>query len=143
MCFANGPGGALLIGIEDGEAHPPASQRIDPALLDTLRKRVGELTVNAQVQPELHRDENDGEYVVLTIARSIGVASTRDGRFFVRVGDSCQPIVGDDVMRLATERPAIPWEGITALCVAREVAEAGKVQRWPQESERLIASRRR
>jgi ATP-dependent DNA helicase RecG len=44
--FANAQGGSLLIGIEDKEVFPPAGQRIKPELLDNLRKRITELTVN-------------------------------------------------------------------------------------------------
>jgi hypothetical protein len=51
VCFANGAGGTLLIGIEDDADAPSATQRIDPGLLDRIRKRVGELTVNVQVAP--------------------------------------------------------------------------------------------
>ena len=41
VCFANGAGGRLLIGIEDGEVLPPVGQIVLPELLDRLRKRVG------------------------------------------------------------------------------------------------------
>ena len=37
VCFANGQGGRLLIGIEDGEILPPPDQAINPELLDTCR----------------------------------------------------------------------------------------------------------
>ncbi len=127
VCFANGAGGALHIGIEDDADAPPPTQRIDPGLLDKLRRRVGELTVNVQVVPELRRHDNGGEYVVLAIPRAAGVASTSDGRYFLRVGDTCRPVVGDDVMRLATERPAVPWETVTSLGVATAMADAAKV----------------
>ena len=127
VCFANGAGGTILIGIEDGADAPPSSQRVDPALLDRIRKRVGELTVNVQVVPELKRHENGGEYITLTIPRASGVASTSDGRYFLRVGDTCRPIVGDDVMRLAVERPATPWEEMTSQSVSRADADAAKV----------------
>jgi ATP-dependent DNA helicase RecG len=130
VCFANGAGGTLLIGIEDGEDAPSPVQRIDPALLDSIRKRVGEVTVNVQVLPELQRHENGGEYVVLTIPRSAGVASTSDGRYFLRVGDTCRPVVGDDVLRLANERPAMPWESMTSLGVARAGVDAEKRASW-------------
>jgi ATP-dependent DNA helicase RecG len=43
VCFANGAGGTLLVGIEDEADAPPPGQRIDPSLLDRIRKRVGEL----------------------------------------------------------------------------------------------------
>ena len=51
VCFANGSGGQLLIGINDGDVHPPASQRIVPALLDRIRKCISELTVNVRALP--------------------------------------------------------------------------------------------
>ena len=53
VCFANGQGGRLLIGIEDGETLPPAEQKIEVAELERLRKRIGELTVNVQVLPRI------------------------------------------------------------------------------------------
>ncbi len=56
VCFANGAGGELLVGLEDGEAHPPPAQRVDRALLDQIRKRVAELTVNVEVLPEIRLD---------------------------------------------------------------------------------------
>lgn len=127
VCFANAAGGTLLLGIEDDTEAPPADQRVEPALLDRIRKRVGELTVNVQVVPELKRHENGGEYIALTVPRATGIASTSDGRYFLRVGDTCRPIVGDDVMRLANERPATPWEEMTSLRVPRASADAAKV----------------
>ncbi len=130
VCFANGAGGQLLIGIEDDETHPPAGQHIDPGLLDRIRKRIGELTVNVQVLPELRRDDNGGEYVCVTVPRSVGVASTSGGRYFMRIGDTCRPVVGDDVLRLANERPAMPWEAMTTLGVPRSALEPVKVAAW-------------
>ena len=126
VCFANGAGGHLLIGIEDGETLPPAAQIVPPELLDRLRKRIGELTVNVQALPSLQCAANGGEYIELTIDRSPAVASTRDGRYFLRVGDTCQPVLGDDVLRLANERPGRPWEAMDS-GVSRNAAAPGKL----------------
>lgn len=128
VCFANAAGGRLLIGIEDGESLPPDSQRIQPALLDTLRKRIGELTVNVQVAPEIVTAENGGQFIELSVARSVGVASTSDGRYFLRVGDACQPVRGDEVLHLLNDRPAVPWETMTSLAVPLADADPGKVK---------------
>lgn len=38
VCFANGAGGRLLIGIEDGEALPPAGQILRNLLLPRLMR---------------------------------------------------------------------------------------------------------
>lgn len=143
VAFANGSGGQILIGIEDKETRPTPDQRINPAVLDGIRKRVGELTVNVQALPELRRAANGGEYIVLTVPRSIGVASTSDGRFFLRVGDTCRPIVGDEVLRLANERPATPWETMTALGVPRADIDTKKLGKWTagiRASDRVKAS---
>lgn len=126
VCFANSAGGQLLIGIEDASELPPAEQRIEPGLLDILRRRVQELAVNVIVAPRLVTAENGGQYVELTVAKAFGVASTSDGRYFLRVGDSCQPVLGDDVMRLLNERPGAPWEALSNLQVPRTAVDAGK-----------------
>lgn len=110
VCFANGAGGRLLIGMEDGEVLPPAGQVVPHEVLDRLRKRIGELTVNVQALPSLQRAANGGEFIELVIERSPSVASTSDGRYFLRVSDTCLPVLGDDVLRLANERPGRPWE---------------------------------
>ena len=123
VCFANAVGGCLHIGMEDGENLPPPDQRVAPDLLTRLRKRIGELTVNVEVVPEIKVASNGGEYMVVRIARSVGPASTADGRYFQRVGDTCRPVVGDDVVRLLTDRPGVPWESLTTMQVLVEQAD--------------------
>ena len=131
VCFANGAGGRLLIGIEDGQPLPPPDQTVPPELLDRLRKRIGELTVNVQALPSVQRAANGGEFIELVIDRSPSVASTKDGRYFLRVGDTCQPVQGDDVLRLANERPGRPWEVMDS-GVPRGAADAGKLAEFVQ-----------
>lgn len=127
VAFANAVGGRLLIGIDDGEPAPPSAQRIPAELPDTLRRRIGELTVNVALQVAVAKANNGGEFLEVTIARSPNVASTADGRFFLRLADASCPVLGDDVMRLASERSALPWETLTTLQVPRSQTEAAKV----------------
>ena len=72
-----------------------------------------------------------GEFIELAIDRSPAVASTRDGRYFLRVGDTCQPVLGDDVLRLANERPGRPWEAMDG-GVPRGAADTDKLARFVQ-----------
>lgn len=58
VCFANGSGGRILVGIEDGAAGPLPEQRIHGELLDRIRKRIGEMTVNVDVAAEVRTDAN-------------------------------------------------------------------------------------
>lgn len=129
VAFANADGGCLLIGIEDGEEMPPVGQIVPKDLPDRIRKRVAELTVNVQALPALRTAPNGGEFIELAVERSANVASTRDGRYYLRVGDTCQPIVGDDVLRLANERTGRSWEMMDSR-VSRLVADPGQVARF-------------
>jgi len=129
VSFANGSGGRLLIGIEDGEILPPTGQALSPDLLDRLRKRIGELTVNVQALPSKQQAENGGEYVELLVPRSPNVASTSDGRYFLRIADTCVPVVGDDVLRLANERPGHSWEAMDS-SVDRKLVDTGMLARF-------------
>ena len=69
VCFANGAGGKLQIGIEDGETQPPPGQLVPVELLDRLRKRIAELTVNVQALPTVNSGANGGEFVELIVER--------------------------------------------------------------------------
>lgn len=127
IAFANASGGQLLLGIEDGQDEPPACQRIPPELPDTLRRKLVERTVNVTVLPDVMTAPNGGQFIALRIPRALSVASTTDGRYFLRVADQSKPVTGDDVLRLATERAALPWETQTTLQLPR--AEADPAQR--------------
>lgn len=127
VAFANATGGRLLIGVEDGEEQPPHDQRIPADLPDTLRRKVAERTVNVAVLPQVATAANGGEYLELRITRSPAVASTTDGRYFLRVADQSKPITGDDVMRLANERSALPWETQTTLNIS--IADVDQAKR--------------
>ncbi len=129
VAFANASGGRLLIGIEDGQDIPPARQCIPSELIDTLRRKLAERTVNVTVLPDIHVAANGGQYVEMSIPRSTSVASTTDGRYFLRVADQSKPVTGDDVMRLASERAALPWETQTKLRIRRSEVDAFKIGR--------------
>lgn len=129
VCFANGSGGRILIGIEDGETLPPAAQRVPSELPDRLRRRISELTVNVQALPTIQVAPNGGELIELAVERSPAVSSTSDGRYFLRVGDTCVPVLGDDVLRLASERPGRPWEAMES-GVAGSAADPDKLAQF-------------
>ena len=139
VCFANGAGGRLLIGIEDGEGLPPSAQTVAPDLIEKLRKRIGELTVNVQALPSLKRAANGGQFIELAVDRSPSVASTSDGRYFLRVGDTCVPVLGDDVLRLANERPGRPWEAMDGgvPCAAADADKLARFVRGIRSSDRV------
>lgn len=143
VAFANATGGQLLLGIEDGEDQPPAGQRIPAELPDTLRRKLAERTVNVTVLPDVVTAANGGEFVALRVPRSLAVASTTDGRYYLRVSDQSRPVTGDEVLRLASERAALPWETQTTLQLPRTDADPAQQQALLQAlraSDRVKAS---
>jgi ATP-dependent DNA helicase RecG len=128
VCFANAAGGRLLIGVEDDADAPPPGQRIAPELLDNLCKRIGELTVNVQVHAQCKTADNGAEYVELWVARAVGVASTSDGRYYLRVADVCKPVLGDDILALLNDRPILPWETMAMPGEPLSSVDAGKAR---------------
>jgi ATP-dependent DNA helicase RecG len=128
VAFANASGGRLLIGIEDHDEEPPAGQTVPPALPDTLARKIAERTVNVMALPQIIKAPNGGEYIELQVPRANAVASTSSGRYFLRVADQSKPVTGDDVMRLAIERTASPWETQTSLQVPVSEADPAKTE---------------
>ncbi|TVT53986.1 MAG: ATP-dependent DNA helicase [Azoarcus sp. PHD] len=132
IAFANATGGRLLLGIEDGQDAPPAGQHIPADLSDTVRRKLAERTVNVTVLPHVVTASNGGQYIELRISRALAVASTTDGRYFLRVADQSRPVTGDDVMRLASERSALPWETQITLHIPRGEVDAAKLKKLLQ-----------
>lgn len=92
VAFANATGGHLLIGIEDDHSIPPADQQIPVDLPDTLRRKLAERTVNVMVLSNILTAANGGQYIDLSIPHATAVASTTDGRYFLRVADQSKPV---------------------------------------------------
>jgi ATP-dependent DNA helicase RecG len=109
--FANATGGVILLGIEDGHDQPPSNQRVPDDLIDQLRKRISQITINVSVVPILRTDPNGGEYIEIRIHPNLqGIASTSDGRYFQRVADETHRLLPDDLARLIADRGSFVWE---------------------------------
>lgn len=112
VCLANAQGGYLLLGIEDKEKLPPKEQKINQDEMNTVIKTLRSLTDSVGlVNPEIKTHENGGEYFIIQIYPSMKtIATTSDGKVFIRVGDECTPIKGEELTRLAHEKGAFQWE---------------------------------
>lgn len=109
--FANAAGGIILLGVEDGEDHAPASQRIDDALPDRLRKRITQITVNVGLNARKVTDAGHGEFIEIQVFRNEqSIASMSDGRYFIRVSDETRRLLPDDLGRLMAEKNSFVWE---------------------------------
>ena len=125
--FANSHGGKLLIGIEDDQTAPPPVQTVRDQHLDSIRRRIPQLTTNVGLDAQRKTAANGGEYIELQVfpCRQT-VASTTDGRYFVRVGDATCPLMPEDLLRFASEKSAYSWETAVPRKVPRKDIDRDK-----------------
>jgi len=129
--FANANGGKIIIGYEDDKDEPPVGQKIDKALTHKLQKMINGRTVNVGILlPTLCSAINGGEYIELVIQPSIQtIASTSDGRYYIRISDSTKPVLPDEMSRLAADKNAFVWELQTTKRIpANRCDETGKAE---------------
>jgi len=102
----------VALGIEDKDKLPPIGQKIDQEEMNEVVKKLRSLTDSVGlVNPEIQIHENDGEYFMVQVYPSTRtIATTSDGKVFLRVGDECVPIKGEEMTRLAYEKGAFQWE---------------------------------
>ena len=112
VCFANGQGGFIYIGIEDKEKSPPEGQTItDKNLPDVIQKNIEHRTIHVGVAVTIEIAANKAEFIQVQVFRNAQtIASTTDGRYYVRVHDECKPIPPDEMARLAADKNAFVWE---------------------------------
>ncbi len=112
--FANARGGNLHIGIEDKEELPPVAQRINDSLVETVNKRIPQVTHNVVISSRKVTAANSGEYIDVFVSPTQHIACTSDGRYFLRVSDECRRLMPDDLLRLMNDKAAFVWEVQTA-----------------------------
>lgn len=112
VAFANAQGGYIFIGIEDDENLPIQNQKItDSDLPDVIHKNIGHRTINVGIAVTIEKAKNKAEYIKIQIFRSVQtIASTTDGRYYIRIHDECKPIPPDEMARLAADKNAFVWE---------------------------------
>ncbi|MCL2318712.1 MAG: putative DNA binding domain-containing protein, partial [Treponema sp.] len=112
VSFANAQGGSIYIGIEDNDELPPESQKIiDKNLPDIVQKNIALRSINLAVAVTIEIANNKAEYIKVQVFRNFQtIASTTDGRYYVRVHDECKPVPPDEMARLAADKNAFVWE---------------------------------
>jgi ATP-dependent DNA helicase RecG len=127
VCFANAQGGVIVIGFDDKTQEPPQNQRIEQKILNDTLERLRGLTFSVALSvSDILTHENGGEYFEIYVSPSQKIiATTSDGKIFMRIADKCHAVHGEDIPRIAAEKDAFQWELIT-----RNVS----LQQIPQEN---------
>lgn len=134
VAFANAQGGTLFIGIEDGEEAPLATQIIsDQDLPNKIRKRISDLTQNVAVVASIKSYPNNGQAIEIKILPSKQtIASTNDGRYYLRISDKSVPLLPEDLSQLLADKPSFIWE-IRKTNVPRERIDDDKLRNFISE----------
>jgi len=63
VAFANGKGGCIYIGIEDGESEPPFDQKISDDLIEKVIKTIPQRTLSVAITANKVTRSNGGEII--------------------------------------------------------------------------------
>lgn len=111
VALANAQGGRIYIGFDDKTCAPPAGQQIGAEEVNTTVSRLRSLCFNVAVSSSEVLEEAGAQYFIITISPSLhAIASTSDGKFYIRIADKCEPVRSEDIHRLAYEKQAFQWE---------------------------------
>ncbi|MFT3659943.1 MAG: putative DNA binding domain-containing protein [Gordonia sp. (in: high G+C Gram-positive bacteria)] len=113
VCFANGVGGTLVVGVSDTGNGPAAfvGTSIDP---EELRKRLYGLT-NPPLPLDVRELTACGQrLIVIDVPQGLEVYSTSKGVYYQRINDQCHPMRPVHVARLAEERAESDWSATSS-----------------------------
>src|SRR5574344_676245 len=106
VALANARGGQIFIGYNDKtKAQEEGVQISDNEVNDTMTKLRSRCFNVFMTASDIITDKNGYQHFIVVISPSLkSIASTSDGKFYMRVGDKCEPVHSEDIQRLASEK---------------------------------------
>lgn len=112
VALANAQGGQIFIGYDDKKRQVLPNQVITADEVNNAVTRLRSLCFNvALYASEILSDETGSQYFIITVSPSMkSVASTSDGKFYMRFADKCEPVRSEDILRLSEIKGCFQWE---------------------------------
>ncbi|MDR0683468.1 MAG: putative DNA binding domain-containing protein [Dysgonamonadaceae bacterium] len=112
VSLANAQGGKIFVGFEDKTKQPPIHQIIRQNEINDAVTRLRSLCFNvALAGSEMMIYDNGSHYFTIDVSPSLkSIATTSDGKIYLRIADKCEPVRNEDIHRLAYEKQAYQWE---------------------------------
>ena len=112
VSFANAQGGTIIIGFDDKSKQPPMDQTLQQEEINNSVTKLRNLCFNVAIaSSEILTHANGSQYFEIDVFPSKkSIATTSDGRIYLRVVDKCEPVRNEDIHRLANEKQAYQWE---------------------------------
>lgn len=112
VALANAQGGLIYMGYDDKKKHTLPGQIIELDEINNAATKLRSLCFNVSLTAsEVQEDETGSQYFIITVFPSMkSIASTSDGKFYVRVADKCEPVRSEDILRLSETKGCFQWE---------------------------------
>lgn len=112
VAFANAHGGQIYIGIENKTLSVGPNQTISTNEQNNAVSRLRSLCFSVALSTsDILKDENGSHYFIINVYPSIKtIASTSEGKIYIRIADKCEPVRTEDIQRLAEEKGSYQWE---------------------------------
>jgi ATP-dependent DNA helicase RecG len=123
LCFANGPGGTVVLGVANKVPGPPALGGAKVSA-DLIRQRVYALTEPPLVVDVVADDFEEKTLLFIRVPQSPEIHADQQGRAPRRIGTDCIPMSPSGQARLREERQGIDWSAVTSGRSVTETASA-------------------
>ena len=112
VSLANAQGGRIYIGVEDKTLSVGPDQHITTEEQNGAVSKLRSLCYSVALSTsDILEDETGSQYFIITVYPSIKtIASTSDGKLYVRIVDKSEPVRTEDIQRLAEEKGSYQWE---------------------------------
>ncbi|MDD4515734.1 ATP-binding protein [Massilibacteroides sp.] len=112
VAFANAQGGKIYIGYDDKKKKPLSGQTLSLLQVNDAITKLRSLCFNvALTSSEILNSETDSQYFIIYVYPSTkSIATTSDGKIYLRVADKCEPVRSEDIQRLSEEKGTYQWE---------------------------------
>ena len=135
VALANAQGGQIYIGIENKTLTVGDNQIITQQEQNDAMSKLRSLCFGVALSSSsILSDENGSNYFIITVYPSLKIiATTSDGKIYIRLGDKCEPVRNEDIQRLAEEKGAFQWEINTTKYSWKDVAALDNIHRFAED----------
>lgn len=114
VAMANAQGGTIFIGYDDKKGMPPENQIIEPKEINDTLTRLRSFCFNVGFNAsDIEVYENGSQYFIITVFPSVqSMATTSDGKIYLRLGDKCEPVRSEDLQHLMEDKGSFQWEQV-------------------------------
>lgn len=114
VSLANAQGGKIFVGYDDKKKCPLPAQVVEVDEINNAVSKLRSLCFNVAITAsDVLSDDLGNQYFIITVSPSFrSIATTSDGKIYIRVADKCEPVRSEDIQRLNEEKGTYQWEVI-------------------------------